>query len=439
MVVAGHAILRRASRACYRAVHQQFAPMASALCGLAQPRASLYRQTSASMRLPSCRALNFRTYSSTTEPAQETVEVPQFDIQNWSGLMLAECADDARFILNNDDDVSINFKSPNGWTALMVHSLLNRQDIVDFLVAQPDLNINERSQLGATALMLAAEDGKPGIVRSLFKHPNVDVNAQDLNGSTALMLAATEGHVEVAKLLLDHPAIDISLQASDDATALVEACAAGKVEVVRLMLQYPAIQRHIEENKESLVAWIVGTNNTQMDVVQELLQQPIFYKGGMSLLVAATTGQVEVVRTLLAQHDIQVNVQDDLGISALMLACDGGHLEIVRLLLAHPDIDVNEQDAEGMTPLMSAVMSDQVDVVQALLDHPNVDCNIKDKENGATPLMVAAQEGQEAIAQLLVAHPSTDVTATNKDGHTAEEFASYFKHDSIVELLANRV
>ncbi|KAF0769017.1 hypothetical protein AaE_002733 [Aphanomyces astaci] len=88
-----------------------------------------------------------------------------------------------------------------------------------------------------------------------------------------------------------------------------------------------------------------------------------------------------------------------------------------------------------MTPLMSAVMSDQVDVVKALLQHPRVDSNIKDKENGATPLMVAAQEGYHAIAALLLAHPSTDATATNTDGHTAEEFARYFNHDAVVALL----
>jgi ankyrin repeat protein len=64
----------------------------------------------------------------------------------------------------------------------------------------------------------------------------------------------------------------------------------------------------------------------------------------------------------------------------------------VKLLLNYPNIDVNIQNEHGVTALMMAVSNSYgfstEETVKMLLKHPNIDVNIQD-ENGWTALMYA--------------------------------------------------
>ena len=100
----------------------------------------------------------------------------------------------------------------------------------------------------------------------------------------------------------------------------------------------------------------------QMKVVKWLRKEgpvdavcPIAARGGRSTTVAllhgaAASDQLEVVRELL-KRGASVNLQTELGATALMDAAGRGHLSILRVLLqysADPDLQANE----GGTALM---------------------------------------------------------------------------------------
>lgn len=53
----------------------------------------------------------------------------------------------------------------------------------------------------------------------------------------------------------------------------------------------------------------------------------------------------------------------------------GGKLEVVKMLLAEPSIDVNVQDKNGATPLWWATRNDHDDVAARLLAKQNIDVN----------------------------------------------------------------
>src|SRR5205085_6617196 len=73
------------------------------------------------------------------------------------------------------------------------------------------------------------------------------------------------------------------------------------------------------------------------------------------LLAAATRGDADAIRLLLAQAVATINVRDDAGNDPLLLAAISGRAEAVKLLLsagASPDI----RNPFGATPLMMACL-----------------------------------------------------------------------------------
>ena len=84
-----------------------------------------------------------------------------------------------------------------------------------------------------------------------------------------------------------------------------------------------------------------------------------------ALLRAASAGNADTVRTLLASPNVDVNGVDDQGNTALILAARLGHDEVVRtLLLAKADVRVKNKD--GKTALMLAAEGGHDETVAAL-------------------------------------------------------------------------
>ena len=66
-------------------------------------------------------------------------------------------------------------------------------------------------------------------------------------------------------------------------------------------------------------------------------------------------GQVKTVELLLLNHlTLDVNVPNDDGLTPLHLACMYGLTKVVKLLLLEPNIDIEIEDRQGRTPLMLA-------------------------------------------------------------------------------------
>mmetsp|Transcript_5794 Transcript_5794/g.7143 ORF Transcript_5794/g.7143 Transcript_5794/m.7143 type:complete len:128 (-) Transcript_5794:28-411(-) len=60
-------------------------------------------------------------------------------------------------------------------------------------------------------------------------------------------------------------------------------------------------------------------------------------------------GHTKILNLLLTRDDLDVNVQDQYGMTGFHLACQKGHTEIINLLLTRDDLDINVQDWAGKT------------------------------------------------------------------------------------------
>ena len=118
------------------------------------------------------------------------------------------------------------------------------------------------------------------------------------------------------------------------------------------------------------------------------------------LHAAAGYGQLEMVRELL-KRGASIDLQSNLGLTALMSAAIFGHLSIVLVLLQH-SANLDLQDISGATALMMAAGGGHEACVQALL-RAKANTELFDA-HGRTALKHAETKGHTAIAELIRQH-----------------------------------
>jgi ankyrin repeat protein len=280
------------------------------------------------------------------------------------------------------------------------------------------IDVNDRDW-GRTPLMTAALKGHLDIVKLLIKK-GADIHARDLEGKTALYLAALRVHTKVATFLRKHGAqLDF-------------------VTAIRLG-DLREVQRLVKE----------GADVNSKDIY-----------GGTPLMIAAGTGNLEIVRLLL-DNGADINAtRDGSDATALMNAVKGSNVEVVKLLI-EKGADVNtvvEMGDENMTAMDFAAISGNVEILKMLIEkdahfngalaiaagkgHVEAVKLLIDKGAdvnaggwwGETALMIAAGAGQLEAMKLLI-EKGAKVNAQNKNGKTALWYAVLFGGTEAAELL----
>lgn len=141
------------------------------------------------------------------------------------------------------------------------------------------------------------------------------------------------------------------------------------------------------------------------------------------LIDAVKAGDSDLVKQLL-YSPIDVNAQDEYGLTALHVAVTFGLDDIVSVLLEHPDIDINSKDLHGNTPLLLAFSKDdfyakkEFHIAQQLIDKPAVNVNAVNN-HGVTALYLACFKGQLDYALAILKRDDIDVNYINLKGDTA--------------------
>lgn len=179
----------------------------------------------------------------------------------------------------------------------------------------------------------------------------------------------------------------------------------------------------------------IGTDNAPQ--VAALMQRgfdpnTVNPKGEHGLMLALRGASIKVIKVLLAQASIDVNVRTAQDETPLMLAALRGFADVCVELIAR-DADVNKP---GWTPLHYAATGARTDILQLLLDnHAYIDAA---SPNGSTPLMMAAMYGDANAVKLLV-EAGADASLKNELGLTAIDFARKAQRQDSVEILAAHI
>ncbi|GKZ38373.1 hypothetical protein AbraIFM66950_010530 [Aspergillus brasiliensis] len=154
---------------------------------------------------------------------------------------------------------------------------------------------------------------------------------------------------------------------------------------------------------------------------------------GTPLLWAAEKGNTRVVRLLLDQPDIDLDLPAVGGRTPLSYAAENGHEDVVELLLDR-GADTEDFRPLELTPLAYAASNGHTRIVEKLLRTQKVNVAFEDWE-GNTPLLMAAREGHDGIVGLLLHVPGVDPDCRNKRDRSPLSYASENAHLPVVRLL----
>ena len=84
-----------------------------------------------------------------------------------------------------------------------------------------------------------------------------------------------------------------------------------------------------------------------------------------------------------------------------MLAAYAGRTEIVRILLKQPLINVNLQNAQGETALIIALKNRHEEVAKVLLQHPSIDAAIIDSKGNSANSLSRSADLQDTIIRTI--------------------------------------
>lgn len=186
----------------------------------------------------------------------------------------------------------------------LIQAVLDRNIIkVEALLKDKNIDINANdSRFDANPLDVATFQGFNEIVTKLLAMPNIDVNVVNPYGYTPLMGAIEKGHSEVVEKLLEMPEIDLNFKNNGSLTALHWA---------------------VYQNKNDIVKKLLAHQSGTIDVNS---------KDWTPLHIASYFGYSKIVDQLLTISNIDINIKNDLGQTALDLAIQRGHNEIVEKL-----------------------------------------------------------------------------------------------------------
>ncbi|TNJ28586.1 Ankyrin repeat protein 1 [Giardia muris] len=340
------------------------------------------------------------------------------------------------------------------WFGKLMCAALQRSDADDALV---DKEAGRTTPWGHTALMLAASSGNVQLVHALSKKEGGHIDDQ---GCTALMLAARQGHASCVKELV---AQEQGLQDRRGRTALIHAARMGHSTCVALLegevrihdsngltaLMYATLNGHSEVVRALADAEINacdGAGHTALmiaarrnDIVcgrlllgelgRQTVENAMYVKGSTALLIAASTGSIDMVRLL---KPYELHLTNSAGVTARDIADLTDNDEIAAELACQTTQSPRRMIDLGpdYTTLMCAAVTGDIELLRMHLH----EAKVRDRHR-RTALMHAAIHGHLACVEALL---PLEARLQDKDGTTALIYAVGCDAPECVRVLATK-
>ncbi|MCL2312573.1 MAG: ankyrin repeat domain-containing protein, partial [Firmicutes bacterium] len=330
--------------------------------------------------------------------------------------------------------VDINLKNKERMTLLTYAAMYNHIKVTKLLLnSGADINLTEGND-DYTPLIVAANYGQEKIVDILIKVPGIELNKVTKHKETALTLAVMRRKNKIVEILMQANGIDpnVLCSRSDGDTVLVHAIKHGQKEIVKILLKYREATKldlnKISKNGYTALDWAYrGNNITDREEIIKLLEEAGAEKSKttheteklVEILDEYEKLEEETIKTKiedLSKKNVDINVKDKEGRTALILAAQHGHIQVTELLL-NSGADVNLTENFGHTALMMAVIYAHEGIVEILTKAPGIELN-KGNRRKETALMMALTGGKKnrnKIAEMLATLPGININAISEN------------------------
>ena len=235
---------------------------------------------------------------------------------------------------------------------------------------------------------------------------NADVNARDDHNNTSLHLAAQAGEEDTAIALINEFNCSTAVKKGwRSRTLLHNACKGGCLNLVRTLIR---------------------DHNADVNARDDHNITPLH--------LAAQAGKEDIAIALINEFSCSTSVKGWSGRTLLHSSCQGGCFNLVRILIRDHKADVNARDDRNNTPLLLVASCLKETVALALINEFGCDKNARNNK-GNNCLHTACVTGNSSLVKALSRHVSP--LTTNNDGDTPLHLAStsFFGRGCVEELL----
>ncbi|XP_063143694.1 inversin isoform X5 [Rattus norvegicus] len=366
----------------------------------------------------------------------------------------------AKLLIKHDSNIGIpdvEGKIPLHWAAnhkdaSAVHTV---RCILD--AAPTESLLNWQDYEGRTPLHFAVADGNLTVVDVLTSYESCNITSYDNLFRTPLHWAALLGHAQIVHLLLERNKSGTVPSDSQGATPLHYAaqsnfavlhyhgpdvphhCAvSNKVflqETVKVFLTHPSVRDDSDLEGRTSFMWAAGKGSddvlrTMLSLKSDIDINMADKYGGTALHAAALSGHVSTVKLLL-DNDAQVDATDVMKHTPLFRACEMGHRDVIQTLIkGGARVDLVDQDGHSL--LHWAALGGNADVCQILIEN-KINPNVQDYA-GRTPLQCAAYGGYINCMAVLMEN-NADPNIQDKEGRTALHWSCNNGYLDAIKLL----
>lgn len=137
----------------------------------------------------------------------------------------------------------------------------------------------------------------------------------------------------------------------------------------------------------------------------------------MTLHDAVANNNLQQVRELLAQQNVQVDALNGKQETPLLVATHHNYIDIAKALI-DAGADINKQDAIQDSPYLYAGAQGKTDILAYMLEHREPNQSVYNRYGGNV-LIPAAEKGHLDNVKLLLADGRVDIDHQNNFGYTA--------------------
>lgn len=266
-----------------------------------------------------------------------------------------------------------NLKDRGGNTPLMLACKSNQLALVKLLLQQAHIEVNIKNDQGLSAVDYAVKYGTVSLIQVLLKH-GIDADLHFFAFNHAIKF----NKIEMISILWQQA--NVGERRPFIQHALIRAIIAGENRVVeRLIKDYEADPNTTTNTGLSILR--LALQKQDILLLDTLLRCPEFTiniakgKKGRAALRYALVLQdfsnrrlAQLITRLFAQGE-DCNAQDKQGNTPLMLACMHDQQALIKILLHQVPMNVNVTNHQGLSALDYAMRYSTVTIVQALLTH----------------------------------------------------------------------
>ncbi|XP_058528743.1 inversin isoform X1 [Ochotona princeps] len=295
--------------------------------------------------------------------------------------------------------------------------------------------LNWQDYEGRTPLHFAVADGNVTVVDVLTSYESCNITSYDNLFRTPLHWAALLGHAQIVHLLLERNKSGTIPSDSQGATPLHYAAQSNFAETVKVFLKHPSVKDDSDLEGRTSFMWAAGKGSddvlrTMLSLKSDIDINMTDKYGGTALHAAALSGHVSTVKLLL-ENNAQVDAVDVMKHTPLFRACEMGHKDVIQTLIkGGARVDLVDQDGHSL--LHWAALGGNADVCQILIEN-KINPNVQDYA-GRTPLQCAAYGGYINCMAVLMEN-NADPNIQDKEGRTALHWSCNNGYLDAIKLL----